>query len=378
MRVCILKKYRVMLVFLSILALSLLVLSVLWLLLAAILPEYSPFTPIGFFWLWWFVDAIGYGIAIATLIIAGGLIGKYVKTRTPLSIYELKSSMITTATAVISSALLIIFLVAEILGLSTLSLIAIIALCFALVPAIISWLFTPAIINAVYSARYSPQLQEIVNEVAKNAGIKPPKAVIVPAPYPNAFAYSSPIYGSYVAVTEGLLRRMTRDELKAVIGHELGHHKHRDMHLMLLLGIVPTFIYYLGRFLLFSGIASGGRRNERGGSALLLAVGIGVIVASILMELGVLAFSRLREFFADAHGAKVTSPWTMISALKKIHEYYSYSLRSREYIEHSKIKTLFIYAFTEPFIDLSEVLVTHPSIHKRIRFLQSVTDFSNV
>ena len=71
MRVCVLKNYRVMLVFLSLLALSLLVLSVLWLLLAAILPEYSPFTPIRFFWLWWVVDAIGYGIAIAALIIAG-------------------------------------------------------------------------------------------------------------------------------------------------------------------------------------------------------------------------------------------------------------------------------------------------------------------
>jgi len=371
-------RYRkTLIVVLALVSFSLLILSLVWLASLALLP--IPLFPVRFFWLWWLVDILGYVIAIATLVLAGGFMSKLIKTRVPLTLHALKSSMLTTATAVIASALLIVMLIAEVLGYTTLSFIALFALIFAIIPALISWLFAPAIINAVYSARSDERLQEIVNEVSKRAGIKPPKAVVVPEPYPNAFAYSSPIYGRYVAVTEGLLRRMTRSELEAVIGHELGHHKHRDTTLMLLLGIVPTFIYYLGRFLLFAGLGGyGGRREERGGSALMLALGIGVIVASILMELGVLAFSRLREFFADAHGAKVTSPWTMISALKKIHEYYRYSRVGREAIEHSKIKTLFIYAFTEPFIDLSEVLATHPPIDKRIKFLQSVRDFSSV
>ncbi len=370
-------KHRYILLLLTVVSLTLLSLSLMWL-LGCSLGLTTFLWPVKYFWLWWLVDALGYFIAIATLIIAGGLLGRVIAGKVPTDMLTLRASMASTAVAVLTGAFIVILIASEILGISSFRVVASIALILALIPLIISWLLAPVIINATYSARSSTWLQDLVNEVASRARLRPPRAVLIPVDYPNAFAYSSPIGGSYVAVTEGLIRRVSREELKAVIGHELGHHKHRDITIMLLLGIVPTFIYFLGRLLLLLGLTGGfGERREGrgggGGALLLLAVGAGAIAASLLMELGVLAFSRLREYYADAHGAKVTSPKAMIDALRKIHNYYAYRSRAKEMIEHSKIKILFIYAFTSPFVDLSEILSSHPPIDKRIRFLENIS-----
>ncbi len=367
---------KALLVVLTIFAISAVIIPLIWWFGSLVAPTYFV-SPFSWWWAWWLVDAVGYAISLATIFLAGGLLSRLIRDRVPVGLSALRVSMINTALAVIAGAVIILLILAEVLSIKSLLTLSFIAIAFALVPALISWLFAPAIINAVYGARPDPELQELVNEVATRAGIKPPKAVLVPEHYPNAFAYYSPLFGSYVAVTEGLLRISSRDEVRAVIGHELGHLKHRDVTIMLLLGIVPTFIYFLGRMLLFSAILGGGEREERGGGGGLLAlIGILIMVASVLIELGVLAFSRLREYFADAHGAKVTSPFTMISALRRIDSFYRTFPRARAVIDHSKLRTLFIYAFTSPFMDLSEVLATHPPIHKRIMFLQSLTDLS--
>ncbi len=368
---------KALLVMLTIFAISAIIIPIIWWLGSLVAPTYFV-SPLAWWWAWWVVDAVGYGISLATLFLAGGLLSRLIRDRVPIDLSTLRISMINTALAVIGGAVIILLIVAEVLGIKSLLVLSYIALGFAVVPAIVSWLFAPAVINAVYGARPDPELQELVNDVARRAGIKPPKAVLVPEQYPNAFAYYSPIYGSYVAVTEGLLRISNEDEVRAVIGHELGHLKHKDVTLMLLLGIVPTFIYFLGRMLLFSALLGGGEREERGGGGggLLALIGILIMAASVLIELGVLAFSRLREYFADAHGAKVTSPFTMISALRRLDAFYRTFPRVRAVVDHSKLRTLFIYAFTSPFMDLSEVLATHPPIHKRILFLQSLTDLT--
>jgi heat shock protein HtpX len=87
----------------------------------------------------------------------------------------------------------------------------------------------------------------------------------------------------------------------------------------------------------------------------------------------VLALSRLREYYADAHGAKVTSPATMISALQSLEKFYGRYRSARSVVENSKIRALFIYALTEPFIGLEELLSTHPPTRKRIEFLKTLT-----
>jgi len=274
---------------------------------------------------------------------------------------------------------------------------------------IFTYFISPLMINAFYGARPDEELQEIVNEVAKRAGMKPPKAVIVEGP-PNAFAYGNFLTGRYVAVTQSLLNMLSRSELEAVIGHELGHHKHRDSAIMLLMGLIPSTLYYLGIVLIRAGILGGYARDERrgGGSPGVFAMMVGIlsIVLSFIMQVLVLAFSRLREYYADAHGALVAGVKSMQRSLAKIHLYYSASARAQA-VKTSKLRTLFIYALTEavanPFysyygghyrspymrdegIDeviedlkrervdpVSELFSSHPPIPKRLKFLDSVS-----
>ncbi len=279
-------------------------------------------------------------------------------------------------------------------------------LFFVAMMNIFTWLLSPWLINLMYGARRDEELQRIVDEVARSAGMKPPKAVVVNGP-PNAFAYGNFLSGKYVAVTKGMLGLVDASELRAVIGHELGHHRHRDTVIMLILGIFPSLIYFLGimliRFGLWSSVSRlSGRRSSGGSSGLLLVlVGIVAVIISFVIQVLVLAFSRLREYYADAHGAYVAGSRNMQRALAKLHLYYSERDEERMMVDHSKLRTLFIYALTEavanPFyshrggwrihrsIDrvieelkrervnpAVEVFMSHPPIPKRLRFLDKI------
>ncbi len=274
---------------------------------------------------------------------------------------------------------------------------------FVIIANIFSYIMAPWLINAAYSAKPDPELQRLVDEAAVSLGVKPPRAVSVEGP-PNAFAYGNILSGRYVAVTDSLRNMLSREELLAVIGHELGHHKHRDMVILLLLGIVPSVLYYMGIMLIHTGLWGGGRRSERGGGAIYLAaLGVLSIMLSLVMQIIVLAFSRLREYYADTVGARTAGSRPMQRALAKIHLYYHSQPHVAEKLGESKVKTLFIYAFTEavanPFypttrgwrtasfrnidriveelkmekVDPSqEVMSSHPPIPKRLRFLDSL------
>jgi len=268
------------------------------------------------------------------------------------------------------------------------------------------YLVSPWIINASYRARHDPELQRVVNEVAARSGLgKPPKAVVVEGP-PNAFAYGNFLAGRWVAVSSEMLRMARRDELEAVIGHEIGHHRHADNAVMLFMGLIPSFLYYLGLMLIrasfyYSAMSSSNRRG--GGGIFFMLTGVAAIVLSFVIQILVLAFSRLREYYADAHGASVTSPTSMQRALARLHVYYRYNRSAAEEVAQSKLKALFIYAFAEavanPFyrraptpsyvrdVDIDEVverlkrveasepgefLSSHPPIPKRIRFLEGL------
>jgi heat shock protein HtpX len=83
--------------------------------------------------------------------------------------------------------------------------------------------------------------------------------MIADIPIPNAFAYSSPIAGSRVAVTKGLLKSLDEEEIEAVVGHELGHLKHRDVQVMMFVSILPAVFYFIGYSMLLSSLF--GRRD---------------------------------------------------------------------------------------------------------------------
>ncbi len=272
---------------------------------------------------------------------------------------------------------------------------------FLLMANIVSYLAAPWIINLSYGAKPSPELQAVVDEAAVKAGMRPPRAVLVEGP-PNAFAYGNFLSGRYIAVSRTLYEMLPRDELLAVVGHELGHHKHRDMVIILLLGLVPSMLYYMGVTLLRLGLWGGVSDREDRGNALLLALlGLLGVVLSFVMQVAVLAFSRLREYYADAHGATLAGARPMQRALARLHLYYTRASAARARIEKSSFKALFIYALVEavasPFygpvggwragsdIDLvveqlkhqpvdpaQELLSDHPPIPKRLRFLDSL------
>ncbi|ADB57803.1 zinc metalloprotease HtpX [Archaeoglobus profundus] len=252
---------------------------------------------------------------------------------------------------------------------------------FILVINLLMYLVSPFMINLSYSARWDARLQEIVNDVAYRLGVKPPKAVVVRSP-PNAFAYGNFITGKYVAVSDTLLQMLSRDELEAVIGHEIGHHKHRDNLVMLFFGLLPSVIFYLGYALIHASM-----RDDRRGAQLAI-VGIAAVLISFIVQILVLAFSRLREYYADFEGVLATSKSAMQRSLAKIHLFYERYPSFMDRIAESKLKTLFIYALVNAVANpitseierlkrmevspLQEFLSTHPPIPKRLRFIESI------
>lgn len=186
---------------------------------------------------------------------------------------------------------------------------------------IIQWLLSPYIIDAIYRTRElpeseNPKLHELVEKLSMKSGIKKPKLMISQIPIPNAFAYGSPIAGNRVAVTSGLLKALETEEVEAVIGHELGHLKHRDVQIMMFVSLLPALLYYIGYSLLLSSMFRS-RREEGGGSAL---VGIGFMLFSWILNLFILYLSRLREYYADNHSAQIVEdgPRKLSEALAKI------------------------------------------------------------
>lgn len=253
---------------------------------------------------------------------------------------------------------------------------------FLLIVNLLIYLVSPYIINISYRAKHDPHLQEIVNSVAYRLGVKPPKAMVVHSP-PNAFAYGNFLTGRFVAVSDALLNMLSRDELEAVIGHEIGHHKHRDNLVMLFFGLLPSIIFYTGYALLHASF-----RDERRGAQLAI-VGLVAVVVSFILQVLVLAFSRLREYYADFEGVIATSKDAMQRSLAKIHLFYERYPRYLHDISESKLRTLFIYALVNSVANpitradiewlkrrevspLEEFLSTHPPIPKRLRFIESI------
>ena len=163
-------------------------------------------------------------------------------------------------------------------------------------------------------------LVDTVGDLSRRAGIQMPEVAIFDSPTPNAFATGARRDAALVAVSTGLLRRMGRDEVRAVLGHEITHAANGDMvTLTLIQGVVNTFVIFFARIIgsAVDSALSGGRRR---------GPGFGYFVASFAAEmvLGLLAtmivmwFSRRREFRADAGGAALTSPHAMSSALRAL------------------------------------------------------------
>jgi heat shock protein HtpX len=192
---------------------------------------------------------------------------------------------------------------------------------------IFQFLIGPAIVKMSTHLQYlkqgeNPWLESTVKELADKSGQPMPKLAIVPDKTPNAFVFGRTANGATLAVHEGLLQNLNENEVKGVIGHELGHLKHKDYIVMTVLSALPLIAYLAARAMWQTAWLSGGssrRKNEGDIGAALFIIGIISYVVYIISLLCVMRLSRLREHYADAYSAYVTnSPESLESALAKI------------------------------------------------------------
>jgi heat shock protein HtpX len=271
---------------------------------------------------------------------------------------------------------------------------------------IAQWLFAPYLVGAIYRVREmkadeNPQLHQMVSSLSQKSGIKPPKLMLSKMALPNAFAYGSPLSGSRVAVTQGLLSNLNDGEVEAVLGHELGHLKHRDVQIMMVVSFLPALCYYIGYSLMLSGMFGGGQnsRNNNGNGAI---IGIAFIAFSWILNLFTLQVSRLREYYADRHSVSVVDNGAekLSAGLAKIVHASAKTVRTPKEQQQAKnlngFKSLFIadpetaqsdwaaLQNNQQLVDdlinkkvtfgdkLIESLSTHPNIVKRLRALREL------
>ena len=158
-----------------------------------------------------------------------------------------------------------------------------------------------------------------VSQHAQQAGIQMPEVAIYDAPEPNAFATGARRNAALVAVSTGLLRGMRREEVDAVLGHEISHVANGDMvTLTLLQGVVNTFVVFLSRVIGFV-VDRAVFKTERGyGPGYFITVILSQILLGIFASMIVMWFSRRREFAADAGGARLAGRPNMIAALERL------------------------------------------------------------
>ncbi|MBI2184590.1 MAG: M48 family metalloprotease [Thaumarchaeota archaeon] len=171
---------------------------------------------------------------------------------------------------------------------------------------ILQWLIAPYMIGALYHAREvkeseNPSLYRMVRNICQRTGLEMPRLMLANIPIPNAFAYGSPIAGKRLAVTSGLMGTLEEEEVEAVLGHEIGHLKHRDVQIMMFASVLPAIFYYIGNSLMWSSFL-GGNRERNSGAA--LAIAFASIAIYWILTLLVLNLSRLREYYADQHAVQ--------------------------------------------------------------------------
>lgn len=273
---------------------------------------------------------------------------------------------------------------------------------------IVQWLIAPYLVGAIYRVREMKQdenlkLHQMVIDLSQKSGISSPKLMLAQIPLPNAFAYGSPLSGSRVAVTQGLISNLNEGEVEAVLGHELGHLKHRDVQVMMVVSFLPALCYYIGYSLMLSGMFGGNQRRSDSGNGAL--IGIAFMAFSWILNLFTLHVSRLREYYADRHSVSVVDEGVdkLSTGLVKIVHTNAKTRKSQPQQTQTKnfngFKSLFIanpetaqvesaqlhmvennqklvddflskkITFADNFI---EALSTHPNIVKRLRALQDL------
>ncbi|WP_374303030.1 zinc metalloprotease HtpX [Paracoccus sp. (in: a-proteobacteria)] len=213
------------------------------------------------------------------------------------------------------------------------------------------------------SPQQGADLYALTTELARRADLPMPKLYLLPTEQPNAFATGRNPQNSAVAVTQGLVRSLSRDEIAGVIAHELAHIKHRDTLTMTVTATMAGAIAMMGNMMMFTG-----GRDDRGG-------GLGAILAMIFAPLAAMmvqmAISRAREYEADATGARISGqPRALASALARISQMAGRTLNIPAE-RNPAAASMFI---VNPLngLRMDRLFATHPSTEERIARLMAM------
>jgi heat shock protein HtpX len=238
-----------------------------------------------------------------------------------------------------------------------------------------SYWFSDKIVLSMYRAQEispqdHPEIHQIVAELAQNAGIPKPRIYMIDDDSPNAFATGRNPGHAVVAVTSGILRILSREELKGVLAHELSHVKNRDILIGSIAATMAGAIMILANMARWAAIFGGSRNSEEGeGGGGIIGLLVMTIVAPIAAMLIQMAISRSREYLADASGARFSgNPLGLAGALEKLE-----MASKRIPMEDPKPATAHMF-IVNPLSgrSLLNLFSTHPPIEERIARLRSM------
>ena len=240
-----------------------------------------------------------------------------------------------------------------------------IALIMGVLSNIFAYWYSDKVILSIYKAKLvnqndSPELIKIVSELTAKAGLPIPAVYIIEENSPNAFATGRNPSNAAIAVTRGLIEKLTQNELRGVVAHELAHVLNRDILIATVSAMFAAAISSLASFALIFG-GRGGNRSFNNPALLILLAFVSPIAATIIQ----MAISRAREYEADRIGASLTQdPGSLASALKKIDE-ISRTRHFNTVQQHPETAQMMIIS---PLIKkgFKELFSTHPSTSERI------------
>ncbi|MBW4681292.1 MAG: M48 family metalloprotease [Microcoleus vaginatus WJT46-NPBG5] len=242
-------------------------------------------------------------------------------------------------------------------------------LAFAAFSSISSWYYSDQAALMAYRAQplerqQAPELYDLVASLSERADIPMPKLFIVPTKSPNAFATGRDPEHAAVAVTEGILELLSREELEAVLAHELTHIRNRDTLTGAVAGTIAGALTFAGRILTFGALYGPVTRDDRRGGNALGTLFL-IVLAPVAAGLIQMAISRTREYAADLGAAEITgNPLGLVSALQKLEE-------MGHQIPMNGNPTMSSLLIVNPTSKkgLQSLFLTHPPTEERIRRL---------
>jgi heat shock protein HtpX len=247
---------------------------------------------------------------------------------------------------------------------------------FALIMAFginfITYWFSDKIVLKMYKAKpvnesEAPELYNMVRRLSQRAQLPMPKVYIMEQDQPNAFATGRNPEHGVVAVTTGIMKILTREELEGVLAHELAHIKHRDILVSTVAAAIAGAISYLAQMAQWAMIFGGGRSDDDEGGSPIASL-VMMIVGPIAAMLVQMAISRSREYGADAGGARIAgNPLHLSSALKKLH------MASKQIPMNANPATSHMF-IVNPLTGggIIKLFSTHPPMEERIARLESM------